>query len=143
IVRESILTDENTRPIYSGNGLGVELIRRDPAEMQAATAAAQHAALVQPASATTTSSTNAATAMLGSIAAQNRPLAPGAVQPSSAAVAPRAITVTPRGTAAPVSLSIVPSASVQSAGSSFQVAVPAANAAALYSNSLGLQFDPR
>ena len=36
IVRESLITAENTRPIYTGTSNSVELIRRSPAEMRAA-----------------------------------------------------------------------------------------------------------
>ena len=91
IVRESIITDDNTRAIYTGTANSVELIRRDPSQMLAAAIAAQNAAAAQaaamPAGASTTTSSNAASAMIAQIAAQNHPLTPNSVPTSSAATA--------------------------------------------------------
>ena len=144
IVRESVLTDENTRPIYTGTSQSVELIRRDPSEVLAATAAAQNAAAARTyVNTSNTTASNAAAAMVPALAAANRPLAPGAVPPSSAAMAAAAVAATPGTTSSPVTLSIVPGGSVQTIGSTFQVAVMAANAHDLYSLPLQLQFDPK
>jgi general secretion pathway protein D len=148
IVRESILTDENTRPIYTGTSQSVELIRRDPSDVLAATAAAQHeaaeqAAAAQAAAAAKTTSSNAASSMIAQIAAQNHPLKPGSVPPSSAAVAATAMAASPNAINPPIAFSVVPPVANQKVGSTFQVAVMAANAHDLYSVPLQMQFDPK
>jgi general secretion pathway protein D len=84
---------------------------------------------VMPAKAQT-SAANAAAAMLGSLAADARPKAP------SASPAPTG----PVGQ--PVNLAILPQDSSQAVGSTFQVAVTAANAKDLYSVPLQVHFDP-
>lgn len=146
IVRESILTDENTRPVYTGTSRSIELIRRDPSEVLAETAAAQHAAAINTTSydQRTTTSSNAAQAMVGRLASENHPLAPNSVPPSSAARAAAAMANAPNTTAtAPVTLSVVPPVATQTVGSTFQVAVMAANAHDLYSVPMQLQFNPK
>ena len=146
IVRESVLTDENTRPIYTGTSQSVELIRRDPSEVLASVAAAQREAAQKAsgvASSTPTTSVNAANAMLGQIAAQSHPMAPGTVQPSTAAANAAATTATPGSVTAPVTLTVVPPVANQTVGSSFQVAVMASNAHDLYEVPIQLQFDPK
>jgi general secretion pathway protein D len=145
IVRESVLSDENTRPIYTGTSNSVELIRKDPSEVLAEVAATQ-AAMANPATpapASATTSSNAASAMIGQLAAQNRPLQPGAVPTSTAAVAAAAVAANPNTTLPPVSLAMVPPVSTQALGSTFQVAVTASNAHDLASVPLQLQFDPK
>ncbi|MDE1161525.1 MAG: cohesin domain-containing protein [Acidobacteriaceae bacterium] len=143
IVRESVLTYENTRPIYTGTANSVELIRRDPSEVLAAMAAAQNARSAAQAAASNTSSANAASAMMGQLAAQAHPLSPGAVAPSAAATAAAQIAATPGAIAPPVSLTVVPAVANQTVGSTFQVALLAANAKDLYSVPVQLQFDPK
>jgi general secretion pathway protein D len=129
IVRESLLTDENTRRIYTGTSQAVELIKRDPPPMFTpdGKALAGTTPAMQP-----TSAANAASAMLGKMAADARPM-----QPGMAAPAPQ-----PAGVL-PVSLSVLPAVANQSVGSTFQVAVMAANAHDLFSVPLQMQFDPR
>ena len=147
IVRESILTDENTRPIYTGTSQSVELIRRDPSEVLAEAAAARNSsasAAYTTTRTTTTTSSNAAAAMMGSIAAENRPMTPGTVQPSGAANAAAAVAANPNADAVPpVSLTVVPPVANQAVGATFQVAVMAANARDLASVPLQMQFDPK
>jgi general secretion pathway protein D len=135
IVRESILTDENTRAIYTGTSQAVELIRKEPGKSPAdeksmATASTGNAG-TQP-----TSAANAASAMLGKMASDARPIAPGAMAANgSVPVAPAAGT--------PVTLTVVPAAATQTVGSTFQVSVMASNAHDLFAVPLQMQFDPR
>jgi general secretion pathway protein D len=137
IVRESILTDENTRAVYTGTNQSLELIRRDPPPMLAASGRALAATPAQ-----TTSAANAATAMLGQMAADARPLTPNAVaglnQPPMV-VAPPA----PVAGGLPVTFSVSPAVLNQAAGSTFQVAVMASNAKDLFSVPMQMQFDPK
>jgi general secretion pathway protein D len=128
IIRESILTDENTRKIYTGTGASIELLHRDPPKP----------ALNRVITAATpeihdTSAANAASAMLGKIAADARPLQPGAPQPVAGSVPGRT----------PVTLRVQPGAQNQAVGSTFQVAITASNARDLYSVPLQLQYDPK
>ncbi len=127
IVRESILTDENTRAIYTGTSNSVELIRKEPSKMPAVSVAQT------PANGQTTSAANAAQSMIGKMAADARPLLPGGRLPLAAAA----------GAGQPVMLAVVPSAPDQIVGSTFQVAVTATNAHDLYSVPMQMQFDPR
>lgn len=131
IVRESLLSDENTRAIYTGTQGAVELIRRDPVRASPSNTAA--ASGMRSTNSSTTAA-NAAAAMLPEIAAAGRPLSPTAATdiPSSAAA----------GTT-PVNLTIVPPAAKQAIGSLFQVTVTAANAHDLFSVPLQMHFDPR
>jgi general secretion pathway protein D len=130
IVRESLLTDENTRRIYTGTSQQVELIKRDPPPMltpDGKALAGTAGAPLQP-----TSAANAASAMLGKMAADARPVQPGFPPPA----------VQPAGVP-PVSLSVLPAVATQAVGSTFQVAVMAGNAHDLFSVPLQMQFDPR
>ncbi len=136
IVRESILTDENTRQIYTGTGQAVELRYKDPAKE---TAVSETPAAVTPAG-PTTSAANAANAMIGKIAADAKPMpVPGVTGGTSASGAVAAA----NAQLAPVKLSVMPPASNQSVGSTFQVAITAANAHDLTSVPMQLQFDPK
>jgi general secretion pathway protein D len=128
IVRESLLTDENTRRIYTGTSQSVELIHRDPPSMLTADgrALATGAAAGQP-----TSAANAASAMIGKMASDARPIAPGLSGAAPAVSGP------------PVTLTVVPAVGNQTVGSTFQVAVMASNARDLFSVPLQMQFDPR
>ena len=133
IVRESILTDENTRAIYTGTSQSVELLRKKPGkdeETVAATTAPQ-----SPTS--TTSAANAAQAMIGKMAADARPMTPGA----AAAVPITPNWTVPAGT--PVTLTVLPAVSNQAVGSTFQVSVMAANAHDLFAVPVQIQFDPK
>ena len=139
IVRESIITDENTRAIYTGTSQSIELIRQDPAKGRLQTASANAAGAGLDGinnGRQQTSAANAASAMLGQLAAQARPLAPGgeAMPNAAAAAAPGAVP--------PVSVAVTPPAMNQAVGATFQVAVTAANARDLFSMPMQLQFDP-
>ena len=130
IVRESILTDENTRAIYTGTTQAVELIRKEPSEKQdevAETTAPQN-------SATTTSAANAAQAMIGKMAADARPLTPNTID---------AMRMSPNGTVstAPVTLAVVPASPNVTVGSTFVVSVMASNVHDLFAVPLQMQFD--
>ena len=141
IVRESLITDENTRPIYTGTGSSVELIRRDASAM--ANTGAGSAPVVRPAS--QTSAAQAANSMIGEIAAAGRPLEPGKQPGLTAAGAAVAVTPAP-ATASnlpPVNLSVSPSSSTPAVGSTFQISVNATNAHDLFEVPLQLRFDPR
>jgi general secretion pathway protein D len=135
IVRESILTDENTRQIYTGTSGAVELRYKDPAKETAG----NDTPGVIP-SASTTSAANAANAMIGKIAADAKPLpgpgVTGATYVTGAAAAANA-------QLAPVKLAVTPPASNQTVGSTFQVAITVADAHDLNSVPMQVQFDPK
>jgi general secretion pathway protein D len=137
IVRDSILTDQNTRAIYAGTGESVELIRNGS---EASTGAPQAAnAVYTPSPSSGTTAANAASAMIPHIAAAGQPTpmpAPG----EAAAAAPGNI---PPGTAVtPLNLSVVSPAQAQ-VGATFQVPVRASNAHDLFGVPLQMQFDPK
>ena len=133
IVRESILTDENTRAIYTGTSQAVQLMRKEPSTVQASEEKATGETTGTGVSSQPTSAANAASAMIGKMAADAQPRAMGSVQVSS------------NGTvsATPVTLSVVPASANQAVGSTFQVSVVASNAHDLFAVPLQLQFDPR
>jgi general secretion pathway protein D len=132
IVRESIVTDDNTRKIYTGTSQAVELIRRDPPPMLAPSGRALNGnAAAGPDQ--KTSAANAASAMLSKMAADAKPLTPDMVNKTKAAA----------GSKPPVVLTVMPGVANQSVGSTFQVAVMAANAHDLASAPMQLQFDPK
>lgn len=139
IVRESLITAENTRPIYTGTSNSVELIRRSPAEMRNARAARGETNPSPTSAQPTVSAAMAANSMLGELAAAAKPRDPGAQPAASVASAGNA------GTASmtPVSLAVSPSSSTPAVGSTFQVSVTAANAHDLFEVPLQLKFDPR
>ncbi|MES2392504.1 MAG: cohesin domain-containing protein [Acidobacteriota bacterium] len=150
IVRESVLTDENTRAIYTGTTQTVELMRRSPNQIATAEAdagIAPVAMVAKPASNTTAA--NAASAMVGQIARDGQPIAPPGMNPGTIVgpIAGRpAADVAGAGTQAetlPVTLRVVPGTMSQTVGSTFQVAVLASNARDLYSGSLNLQFNSK
>ena len=135
IVRESLVTADNTRPIYTGTSSSVELIRRAPTAAEA-----QMRASNQPEQppAPKTSAANAANSMLGTIANADRPAQPTAMAPA----APVA-NIPPAGNQTPISFSVSPSSSTPGAGSTFQISINAANAHDLFEVPLQLRFDPR
>jgi general secretion pathway protein D len=132
IVRESILTDENTRAIYTGTSQSVELIRKDPSKAQAGETAVMTTGHSSPSA---TSAANAASAMLGKIVADAGPATPAAMG---------SIRVSPNGTVtqSQLTLAVVPAAANQAVGSTFQVSVVASNAHDLFAVPLQMQFDP-
>ncbi len=136
IVRESILTAENTRPIFTGSGGSVELIRSDRSKQIAAEKAAAAGVTGPPVAAQPTTAANAASSMIGQIAAQGKPIAPPTPgRPGTPNV--------PASNNPPVSLMVVPGVVNQAVGSTFQVAIMAANASDLFSVPMQLQFDPK
>jgi general secretion pathway protein D len=142
IIRGSILTDENTRKVYTGTSGSIELLHRDPPKMVASSVSTQGGPGLTP-DLHDTSAANAANAMLGKIAADARPLPPSAAQPAVAVppVAQPAGAAVASGT--PVTLRVLPAVQNQTVGATFQVAISAANAHDLYSVPLQLQFDPK
>lgn len=140
IVRESLLTDENTRPIYAGTGNSLELIHRSAAEMGRPAGGANAATLPadNPQSPT---AAQAANSMIGAIAAAGQPRQPGAVAAPAAPTVSAAAAANPN--VPPVNLSIVPSSTTPDVGSTFQVSVAASNAHDLFEVPLQLRFDPR
>jgi general secretion pathway protein D len=134
IVRESILTDENTRAIYAGTGQTVELIRHGS---EAASGASQSSnAVFTPMPNSGTSAANAAAAMIPHIAAAGQPTPPPVPGAPAAGNVPSTTAVTP------LNLSVISPAQVQT-GATFQVTVRAANAHDLFGVPLQMQFDPK
>ena len=133
IVRESILTDENTRAIYTGTSQAVQLMRKEPSNVLASDGKTTGEATGTGEGSQSTSAANAASAMIGKMAADARPRAMEPVQVAS------------NGTvsATPVTLSVVPPTANQAVGSTFQVSVVASNAHDLFAVPLQMQFDPR
>jgi general secretion pathway protein D len=140
IVRESLLTDQNTRAIYTGTSTSIDLIHRDKAQMLQAEESSSASMSPGLPAAQTTSAANAANAMLPRLAADTRPMTPGTV--TAAGSAPTAPSVASTG-AAPITLTVVPAAGNQQVGSTFQVAVMAADAHDLFSVPMQMQFDPK
>ena len=136
IVRESILTDQNTRAIYTGTGASVELLRKAPSAptMESAEMAPKESSL--PA----TSAANAAQAMIGKMASDAKRVTPDSMaamqlQPDGS------MSAAPAGPA--MQLAVTPAASSQAVGSTFQVAVVASGAHDLFAVPLQMQFDPK
>ena len=131
IVRESILTDENTRAIYTGTSQSVELLRKAP------TAPAVESTGMAPAtnSLPVTSAANAAQAMIGKMAADSRPATEGMMAWRCMADG----TMSPT----PLTLTMMTPTQAQPVGSTFQVAITATNAHDLFAVPLQLQFDPK
>lgn len=136
IVRESILTDQNTRPVYIGTSDSVELIRHEPG-----TAHVESAVMGQPGTGSPpqgTTAANAASAMLPAIAAAGHPIpAPG----SSAESGLPANTSSSVAAVAPLKLAVV-APGQEPVGSTFQVSVVASGAHDLFGVPLQMQFDP-
>ena len=132
IVRESVLTRANTRAIDTGTGQAIEL-RQDPSliDLDTAVNPARPATALQP-----TSAANAASAAALQLKQQAAPVTPPAPGTTPAPQQPAA----PAGP--PISLSVTPPPGNQAVGSTFQVAVSAANARDLYSVPIQLQFNP-
>ena len=132
IVRESILTDENLRQIYTGTSQSIELLKRDPVREPASAPSIAAAPLAPPISAA-----NAASAMVAKMRSEAEPLK----QPGSLVPLPPPSAAASAGP--PVQLAVVPATSSQSVGATFQVAVTASGARDLYSVPVQLQFDPK
>ena len=131
IVRESILTQLNTRAIDTGTGQSIEL--RQVADAVPAPALLQP--VVERPIGSGTTAAAAAASIVGQIAQQANPRQPG--QTLSGQPLPG-----PQPPVAPVTFNIQPPSSNQSVGSTFQVAVSLANGTDIYSVPLQLQFNP-
>jgi general secretion pathway protein D len=150
IVRESLLTRQNIRAIDTGTSHGIEL-RTDPAALLV-----PELLNTPPSATTSTTAATAAAAMIQPIAQAANPPTPPA-PPALPPAAPRPganLSAAPAGNPAgvpaanlpatqPVTLTVLPVDSSQAVGSTFQVAVQAANVHDLYSVPMQLQFDPK
>jgi general secretion pathway protein D len=139
IIRESILTDENTRQIYTGTSQAIELLHRDPPKDENPHTRASESLAAGSTPSQPTSAANAANAMIGKMAADAKPLPqPGVANGAGVAGTPGADSGLP-----PVRLTVTPPVSNQPVGSTFQIAITASNARDLYSVPMQLQFDPK
>ncbi len=146
IVRESVLTDLNTKAIYTGTGSSIELIHNDKPSMASLTADTRNANYVAGSPASTTTAAQAASSMIPQLAAAGQPR-PGTATPNAAGavaanVGPGAVGPPALGTP-PVSINIVPPVTLQTVGSTFQVAVMVQNARDLFAVPLEIQFNSR
>ncbi len=139
IVRESILSRLNTRAIDTGTGQGIEL-RRDQPLIQSADVPADPRLTSRPASGQATSAANAASSMVQQLRQQAQPLQPGQAPTPDASVPQPAASQEPVGP--PVSLSVIPSNSSQTVGSTFQVAVMLGGGRDIFAVPMQLQFNP-
>jgi general secretion pathway protein D len=145
IVRESVLTRVNVRPIDTGTGQSIEL-RRD------LSASDRNSEAVYPGRQNTasspTSAANAASAMVQQLNQQAQPsgppasYTPGGQTPETPPPAAQTPAPTPTVGGPPVSFTVVPPDSNQAVGSTFQVAVMLGNARDVFSVPLQLQFNP-
>jgi general secretion pathway protein D len=142
IVRESVLTRMNTRPIDTGTGQSIELRRN--AVMDDASAAINP--IAKPRTGPATTAANAAAAMAQQLSQQTQPVTPPAAdqpagqppnQPAAQAPAPAAVPAGP-----PVSFTVLPPTSNQALGSTFQVAVMLGNGRDIFSVPLQMKFNP-
>ena len=131
IVRESVLTRQNTRAIDTGTGSTIEL-RRAPIDKLFP----ESAGLPTPAPASNTTAANAASAMVQQMRQQAMP--PRAEVNPPAAPPTQAAAIGP-----PVMLTMVPVNSTQTVGSTFQASVVLSNAKDVFSVPLEIQFDPK
>ena len=133
IVRESILTDENTRAIYTGTSQSVELIRKAPsAAPTVESSAGAPAANSLPA----TSAANAASSMIAKMAADSKPA-------SQESMAGMHMSADGTMSATPMTLAVTPGSANQAVGSTFQVSIVASNAHDLFAVPMQVQFDPK
>jgi general secretion pathway protein D len=133
IVRESILTDENTRAIYTGTANSVELIRKAPsAEPAVESSEGGNSASSLPA----TSAATAASSMIGKMAADSKPV-------SQASMGGMHMEADGTMSATPMTLAVTPGSANQTVGSTFQVSIVASNAHDLFAVPLQVQFDPK
>ncbi len=135
IVRESLVTADNTRPIYTGTSSSVELIRRASGTAQPALSGA-----VERPISPSTSAANAANSMMGVIASADKPPTPPTTPTAPAAPV---VNIPAAANQTPVNLSVSPSSSTPAVGSTFQVSVVAANAHDLFEVPMQMRFDPR
>jgi len=153
IVRESVLTRENTRLIDTGTSAQVQMRRSNALDQLFPESAAAPA---QPAS--TTSAANAAVAMAQQLNQQTLPPNPTAAGPATpitpAAAVPAPGPATPATVAGPavkpdvtpgppISMVVVPAQSNQAVGSTFVTSIVLTNARDLSSVPVQVQFDPK
>jgi general secretion pathway protein D len=131
IVRESVLTRMNTRPIDTGTGQSIEL-RRASEEQEEPILAPTRPKPAVPA----TTAASAAAAMVLQGNQPNQPITRPIVPPPPGQ-APAAAPAGP-----PISFSVLPAASNQTVGSTFQVVVNLANGRDVFGVPLQLQFNP-
>jgi general secretion pathway protein D len=133
IVRESILTDENTRAIYTGTSQSVELLRKEPSATPAVESSeGAPAANALPA----TSAANAASSMIGKMAADSKPV-------SQESLANMHMAADGTMSSTPMTLAVTPGSANQAVGSTFQVSIVASNAHDLFAVPLQVQFDSK
>ncbi|GGG72411.1 cohesin domain-containing protein [Edaphobacter dinghuensis] len=130
IVRESVLSRLNTRAIDTGTGQAIELRHVDADQAGMDLGNPGFVSSKPPSTGPATSAANAAEAMVQQMQKQAQPLTP-----------PAPTDVVPSGP--PVSFSVVPPASAQTVGSTFQVAVMLGNGRDVYSVPLQMQFNPK
>jgi len=143
IVRESVLTNMNTRAIDTGTGQSIEL-RHDAAGAGEAASDLGNPVYSRPATTQKTTAANAASAMVQQLNQQAEPPTPPAIaQPGATAPGASGTPATAASpTGPPISLSVVPSASTQTVGSTFQVAVRLDNGHDVASVPLQMRFNP-
>jgi general secretion pathway protein D len=132
IVRESILTDENTRAIYTGTSQSVELLRQAPGAVTVESSEGGQPTKSLP----STSAATAASSMIAKMAADSKPVTPTAMANMKMA---------PNGTMTPtqLTLAVTPGSTNQAVGATFQVSLVALDAHDLFAVPLQLQFDPK
>jgi len=132
IVRESILTDENTRAIYTGTSQSVELLRKPPGAVTVESSEGGQPTTSLP----STSAANAASSMIAKMAADSKPVTPQTMANMQ---------MSPNGTmsAAALTLAVTPGSTNQAVGATFQVSIVATNAHDLFAVPLQIQFDPK
>ena len=135
IVRESIVTDQNTRIIDTGTSQQIELRRvsRDKDGATGKDGLGSDDPKESSGKAQSTSAANAASAMITQLAAQSRPVSPDNLVPTGG----------PPQSSSPIDFEMVPQVLRQSVGTTFQVAVSASNARDLFTVPLQLKFDPK
>ncbi len=135
IVRESLLTDENTRAIYTGTSQGVELMRKGPGETGEEPMLMSSAGAPAANSLPNTSAAEAADAIIGKLASDAKGATPGSIA---------SMHMEANGTlsSAPMTLSVTPASENEAVGSTFTVSVVASNAHDLAAVPLQMQFDP-
>jgi general secretion pathway protein D len=141
IVRESVLTNLNTRAIDTGTSTSIELRHAANPEENLAPVGAGPEAPAQ-----TTTAANAAAGMVQQLRQQAMPPAPPVPGGVAGATAANLGTAQAPATAAagpPVAFTLLPVNSTQPVGSTFRASVVATNAHDLFDVPLQVQFDPK
>ncbi len=132
IVRESVLSRLNTRPIDTGTGQSFEL-RHDTSLAGTSSEAVNPNIKPRPTGPPTTAA-NAASAMVQQLSHQTEPLTPPATNEPA--------TQAPGTSGPPITFTVLPPSSIQAVGSTFQVAVMVGNAHDVFSVPLQMKFNP-